>query len=248
MSTVYLVTGGNRGIGYKIVEQLAARPNTKVLATARNVESAVELKELQAKHHNIEILKLDVSSEESLDALDNQLQKVAPDGIDVLISNAGIADGYYTVKDAPRSIWLKHHKTNVLGPIFLYQVVRPYLMKRDTRKIIFVSSVVGSLGGFLPFSTSAYGQSKAALNMTMKQVSLEDGPEGFTVIAMHPGMVSSDMGKDGISRFTKEDLVDILPLVITPEVSATKQLEVIDGLTKEDNGAFFNYDGTASPF
>ncbi|CAK7898023.1 benzil reductase ((S)-benzoin forming) Irc24p [[Candida] anglica] len=248
MSTVYFITGGNRGIGYKIVEQLAARPNTKVLATARNVESAVELKELQAKHHNIEILKLNVSSEESIDTLDEQLKKYAPDGIDVLISNAGIADGYYTVKDAPRSIWLKHYKTNVLGPIFLYQVIRPYLMKKNTRKIVFVSSAVGSLGGFLPFSTSAYGQSKTALNMTVKQISFEEAPEGFIVIAMHPGMVTSEMGNHSLTQFPQESLTGIIPMMITPEVSATKQIEVIDGLTKESNGGFYSYDGSTVPF
>ncbi|CAK7913024.1 benzil reductase ((S)-benzoin forming) Irc24p [[Candida] anglica] len=248
MSTVYFITGGNRGIGYNLVEQLAARPNTKVITTARDVEKATQLKDLQKKHSNVEVLKLDVSSEESIDTLDGQLQKVAPEGIDIFISNAGIADAYYAVKDAPRSVWLKHHQTNVLGPIFVYQVVRPYLLKKSTRQIVFVSSIAGSVGGFIPFSTSAYGQSKAALNMTVKQISFEDAADGFTVIAIHPGMVSTDMGQYGITKFPEGNFDHILAMVITPEVSATKQLEVIDGLTKESNGVFYSYDGTIAPY
>lgn len=206
------------------------------------------MKELQKNYSNIEILNLDISSEESIDALDEQLQKVASEGIDVLISNAAIAQAYFTVKDAPRSVWLQHFKTNVFGPIFLYQVVRPYFLKKTTRQIVFVSSLGGSVGGSLPFSNSAYGQSKAALNKAVKQISHEDGPEGFTVIAMHPGIVSTDLGNSAFAQFAEGALDSIPPMVITPEVSAAKQLEVIDGLTKESNGIFYKYDGTIAPY
>ncbi|CAH2355868.1 uncharacterized oxidoreductase [[Candida] railenensis] len=245
MSKVYFISGANRGIGFSIAKILAQRPDVKVIATARNVEAAKELAELKASTGRVEILQLDVSSEESVDALDAQLQKVAADGVDVFISNAGIADAYATVLEAPRKVWTHHYKTNVLGPILLFQVLYPYLLKKKTRQIGFVSSVAGSIGNYFPLSSSAYGQSKAALNYSVKEISSELDAEEFTVISIHPGVVTTDMGNDAVAKVSDPNVSEALKgLAITPESSATQQVEVFDKLNRELNGKFLNYDGT----
>lgn len=66
----YFITGGNRGIGFQIVKQLAASKDDKIIAAARDISKAVELKELAEKTGNISIVTLDVSSEESIAKLD----------------------------------------------------------------------------------------------------------------------------------------------------------------------------------
>ena len=228
---------------------MAKRSNVKVIATVRSLEKAEKLILLKNKIGNVEIVTLDVSSEESVDALDAQLKKVAPDGIDVFISNAAYFDCLYTVKDAPRRIWIDHYKTNVLGPILTYQVLYPYLVKKETRKIVFISSLGGSIGQYFPFSVSAYGQSKAALNYTGKELSSELQAENFTVISLHPGVVSSEGAEEFKAKINDPALVEVLELlVITPETSAIKQLQIIEGLTKESTGKFFSYDGSEIPW
>lgn len=244
MTKSYFISGANRGIGYFLVKELVENEkDVLVFATARNPDEATELKELKSKHGNIEILKLDVSSEESVKALDGQLKAVAVDGIDVFISNAGIGDSYYTVKDAPRDVYLGHFITNTLGPVLLFQVLYPYLFKKETRQIAFISSLAGSIGGYFPLSSSGYGASKAALNYVTKEISSELDKENFTVVAVHPGMVSTDMGKYGVSKFSDELKEVAKSLSITPEDSAQQQLKVFNGLTRESNGKFLSYTG-----
>lgn len=74
---------------------------------------------------------------------------------------------------------------------------------KKTGKIFFISSVRGSLNGFFPASLSAYGQSRAALNYSMKELSFELKEEGFTVVAFHAGVVLSDMNTYAAFKFRK---------------------------------------------
>ena len=249
MVQVYFITGANRGIGYAVVEELSKRSNVKVIATVRSLDKAEKLILLNKKTGNVEVVTLDVSSEESVDALDVQLKKVAPDGIDVFISNAAYFNCLYTVNEAPRHIWIDNYKTNTLGPILTYQVLYPYLLKKDTRKIVFISSLGGSIGRYFPLSVSAYGQTKAALNYTGKELSSELEAENFIVISLHPGVVTTDGTEEFKSKVNSPALIEAFEkLAITPETSAIKQLAIIDGLTKESTGKFLSYDGSEIPW
>ena len=78
---------------------------------------------------------------------------------------------------------------------------------------------------------TTYRASKAALNSVMKDASLVHGPQGATCIAMHPGWVKTDMGGAGADL----DVGD----------SAAGIRRTIAGLSHDDNGGFFNYDGGA---
>ena len=243
MTKVYFIAGATRGIGFNIAKILAQRPDVKVIATARNVEAAKELAELKASTGRVEIVQLDVSSEESIDALDAQLKKVAADGVDVFISNAAIGK-FSTILETPRKVWHEYHATNVLGPIFIFQTLYPYLIKKKTRQIVFVSSLAGSIGAYFPISSSAYGQSKAALNYSAKELSAELDAEEFTVVSVHPGAVTTDMGNAAVESLSDADAVNTLKeMQITPVESATQQVKLFDDLSREQNGKFLNYDG-----
>ncbi|ODQ58916.1 hypothetical protein WICANDRAFT_63423 [Wickerhamomyces anomalus NRRL Y-366-8] len=250
---VYFITGVNRGIGFQIVKQLSeANPENIIIGTARDPTKATELQSLASSNPNIHILKLDVASEESIAALDAQLAPIAKDGIDTFISNAAISDSYHPVLETPKSNWYAHYNTNVIGPIEVSKVLYPYLLKKETRQLIYCSSLVGSLSGFFPISTAAYGQSKAALNHTVLTLSHELKDKGFTVVAVHPGNVSTDMGNYGMDTLSKnhpELGKKLVESYITPEASASYQIhDVFEKLTKESNGKFFNYDGSDYPW
>lgn len=244
--TVYFITGGNRGIGFNLVKQLSERKNSVVITTARKPEDATQLNQLIEANSNVHVVKLDVASKQSnLDAAEEVAKIVG--GIDVFISNAAIADSYKTVLEADEEVWTSHWKTNVLGSIFLYQAFYPLIAKGNDKQIIFISSLAGSIGGFFDASVSAYGQSKAALNYTTKEISFELREQGFTVVAVHPGMVSTDMGSYGKDNILKSapGLKDVVEaMVITPETSALSLLSVFDKLSTDDNGKFIGYDGS----
>lgn len=249
----YFLTGGNRGIGFNLVKILSSSSSSIVITSIRGSPSLPKNRELQIlteERSNIHVVQLDISDTKSIDDLADQLKGVPSfEGIDVFIGNSAIADSYYHVLDAPKKVWIDHYTTNVLGPILVLQKIYPLLLLKRTRKIFLISSAAGSIAGFLPISVSAYGQSKAALNYTMKELSFELKGEGFTVVSFHPGMVLSDMGKYGISKFSEENLDIGSELeVLTPEESATKLIDTFHKILPEDSGKFFNYDGTEASF
>ena len=81
-----LVTGTNRGIGLEFVRQYAARGD-EVIATARNPESATELKALAARYPAVRIEKLDVTDVAAIEAL---AAKYRGKPVDIIINNAGM--------------------------------------------------------------------------------------------------------------------------------------------------------------
>ncbi|KAK6456866.1 uncharacterized protein RJT20DRAFT_144881 [Scheffersomyces xylosifermentans] len=229
----YFIIGANRGIGFNLAKSYSEEnPHNVVLATARNVECATELQNLAKQNKNVFIVQLDIADSNSIDKLDAQISTLT-DGIDVFISNAGVANAYTTVFDAPK------------------KKIYKFLLKRETRKVIFISTAGASITGFFPVSSSAYGQSKAALNYSVKELSFELEPENFIVVAVHPGTVSIDLGTTGISQLKKNrpELAETLDsLVISPNESISGLKKLFDSLEKKHNGFFWSYDGSEIPF
>ena len=75
----------------------------------------------------------------------------------------------------------------------------------------------------------AYSSSKSALNMMTKNLSNDLKKEDVIVISIHPGWVKTDMGGENA------------PLVVTD--STLGMIKVIDSLTIEDSGKFFDWQG-----
>lgn len=250
MGLTFLVTGATRGIGFEFVKQLSDNAENRVIATARNLNKASKLFEMASLRENVSIVELVVGDEKSTAKLPEQLAKIGP-GIDVLIHNAGILleKSLDATLNIAGDIWLEHYRVNVLGAIEVYQRAYPFLSRKGTRKIVFLSSVAGSFSEFFPFAIGAYGQSKAALNYTIKHIAAELKDEKFTVLAVHPGVVRTDMGGEGFSIFDKifedkEELAQFKNSSIDASKSVEGLLDVILNATVEDNGKWFYEDGT----
>ncbi|CCH44625.1 3-oxoacyl-[acyl-carrier-protein] reductase [Wickerhamomyces ciferrii] len=244
---VYFISGANRGIGYELTKQLSS-----ISATARDPASASDLQQLSKSNSNVQVVKLDVADEKSFEQLDDQLKNIATNGIDVLISNAGILDAFKPLLETSKESFINNFNVNSVGPILLVKALYKYLEKSQTKQIAFVSSLAGSISNYFPFSTSAYGQSKAALNYAVKEFSFELGSEGYTVVALHPGTVSTDVSKTVFSYFVEKNS-EILEAFkdfesLTPEESAKRLLKNVNNLSKESNGKFFDDNGNEVSF
>jgi NAD(P)-dependent dehydrogenase (short-subunit alcohol dehydrogenase family) len=88
---------------------------------------------------------------------------------------------------------------------------------------------MGSIGDNGMGGYYGYRLSKAALNMAMRNMHLELRAEGFVTIAINPGWVQTDMGGPQAP--------------LRPEQSVHAMLNVIDRLSAEHGGRFFNHDG-----
>ncbi|MEP4484088.1 MAG: SDR family oxidoreductase [Halioglobus sp.] len=220
-----LVTGANRGLGLEFVEQLQAKGYT-VIGTARKPEKATELKATGAR-----VEQLDVADQASVDALAARLADVP---IDLLINNAGMAArGDSSLDTVDYDAMERTFQVNSLGPLRVTQALLPNLKAGEQKTIVHITSRLGSIelssGGMYSYRTS-----KTALNQINKIMSVELASEGFTSIVMHPGWVQTDMGGAGATLTTSE--------------SISGMLGVIEGLSADDTGKFYNYNGEKLPW
>ncbi|GAA5823371.1 hypothetical protein JCM3770_006843 [Rhodotorula araucariae] len=245
--TVYFISGASRGIGLGLATIFAKRPNTLVFAGARTPEKADALNALAKETQGrLVVVKLDVHSDED-HAAAAKLVKEKAGKVDVVIANAGIAEGMAPVATADVNEFRRHHETNVLGPLRLFQALAPLLAAAPAPQFVGVSSLVGSIAGLIPFPTTHYGASKAGLNFLIAKIALEHGEkDNLAAYAVHPGLVETDMGNEGIKTIKALGL-DFPSISV--EESTAALVKVIDGATREKTGGkFVQYTGEEYPW
>jgi NAD(P)-dependent dehydrogenase (short-subunit alcohol dehydrogenase family) len=230
MATV-LITGTNRGLGLEFVRHFLGRSDT-VIATCRDSSNATELQALAANNENLSLKNLDVSDEQSMAAFATELKDTP---IDVFINNAGI----YGPRDANfgnvgSSEWEQVIRVNAIAPMLLTQLIIGSLRQGTDKKLVYVTSKMGSIDDNKGGGSYIYRSSKTALNSVVKSLSVDLASEGFSVAVVHPGWVRTDMGGPN-------GLIDV-------QTSVGGMLAVIDGLSPDNAGEFFNYDGSLIPW
>jgi NAD(P)-dependent dehydrogenase (short-subunit alcohol dehydrogenase family) len=227
----FIVTGANRGIGLELARQLTARGDT-VLAGVRDPASAEELRSLASSRGSlIQIHACDIASDESARAFAAAL---GDEPVDVLINNAGIFGERQPLEELDLDDMTRTYNVNALGPIRVTRAVLPLLRKGKTRKIVHITSGMGSVTDNTSGGSYGYRMSKAALNMASKSMSVDLSPEGILCVVMNPGWVQTDMG--GSSA----------PTPVTE--SASRMIGMIDKMTLEDTGKFFDFKGGTIPY
>ena len=235
-----LVTGGSRGIGFEFVRQFLSAGH-KVIACSRNPSKYSDLLELKNQFRdNLILVELDVSSKISIinafDYLSDELE-----GLDVLINNAGIRFGGDEKYCDQLGLLFKEDfnrifAVNTIGPVLLIEKFLPLLQNGTNPIVVNISSTSGSIerrtrpgGGY------SYSASKAALNMITKILSIDVKDENIIVISMHPGWVKTTM-----------EYTDNAPLTTYESVKGITN--VIDNLTLDDTGKFFDWEGNEVPW
>ncbi len=213
-----LITGASRGIGRALATELAQRGHEVIGAMRRPVEIP-----------GLRSLALDVTDWRSIAAAADQL---AGEPLDVLVNNAGIfgerGAGLGRIDD---DRWHAVLATNVIGAYRTTEAFLPHLRRGRTRKLVTISSRMGSMGANTTGGEYVYRSSKAAVNAVMRSLAIDLAAENFIVALLHPGWVRTDMGGAAAT-------LDV-------GTSARGLASVIEGLTPAANGGFFNYDGTS---
>lgn len=250
--TTYLITGANRGIGKGLTAGLLQRPNTTVIAGVRDTrKSESVLYGLPAATGSkLIIVKLDSQSETDAKEMVSQLAlEHGITSLDFVISNAGIAHSGATIAETLSDVLRDHFNTNTIGPVLLFQAVKPLLQASRNGKPVFVaiSSVIGSMGfqeafvGF-PSKFSPYGASKAALNWVVRRIHFEE--PWLTAYVTHPGLVLTEMA----TSMTGSSEEAVAMGAVTVDASVAGMLKTLDSASREIGGTFQNYDGTTLPW
>lgn len=173
MQKVALVTGGTKGIGKAIADQLSDA-GIKVIVTARNQP------EETSKH---QFIAADLTKPADVERLAAEVGT-----IDILIDNIGglttPGGGYSTLTDEH---WESELQLNLLAAIRLDRAMIP---KMKSGVIIHISSIAGRAG--LWYLNMAYAVSKAALDSYSKILSTELAPKGIRVLTVSPGGVRTE--------------------------------------------------------
>ncbi|MCL2243016.1 MAG: SDR family NAD(P)-dependent oxidoreductase [Treponema sp.] len=193
-----VISGADRGLGLSLCREFLKR-GWKVFA-GKYLEDYNLLDDLRKDNSNLYIIKLDVSSADSITAFKNEVLKIT-DSISMLISNAALmgpvkCDLYDPPMDL-EAVWASF-SVNALGPVCLTESFLP-LMDRDAlKRLCYISSEVSSITlmkhrGDSPYP---YPMSKASLNMGVRLLHNQLYPQGYTFRLFHPGWMKRRM-QDG---------------------------------------------------
>ncbi|MBX3384347.1 MAG: SDR family oxidoreductase [Phycisphaeraceae bacterium] len=226
MAKTYLITGVSRGLGLELASQLSAR-GERVIGTVRNPGQAPG----PARQACARLVPLEVSSEASILSLAAAL---GDEKVDVLINNAGVSSEEKSLAEITAQEMLRVLMINTVAPLLITRAMGERMAESTVKKIVNISSELGSIAGCRAGFSYAYRASKAALNMVSAQLACELGAAHYTVVSLHPGWVQTDMGGP------------MAPL--TSVQSAGAMIRVIDSLVPADNGKFLSFDGSVLPW
>jgi NAD(P)-dependent dehydrogenase (short-subunit alcohol dehydrogenase family) len=208
-----VITGANRGLGYELAAEAAAR-GYQVWAGIRGPGShAGKLRELVERYNGrVHFLPLDVADEGAVKYAFEQLAACV-DSLDAVVNNSAILLGReQTLEKLEIEQVEQSFQTNLFGPMLVIKYAMPLLSKGGNQAIINISSEAGSMSGAYG-GDYAYALSKSALNMFTAQLRSQFAPKGYAVYAVHPGWIRTDMGGDAAPGDAAESAAGIMDLV-----------------------------------
>jgi len=190
-----LLTGASRGIG-KAIALAFAQAGYDVVATdiEREMAALATLQnEIKALGQNALIYALDVTSKQDLEQLVATLRHDNC-AIDVLVNNAGILQPS-TLQQLTEAQWDAHFDVNAKGVWLTTQALVPWMKEQGDKRIINTASIAGRCG--VP-TQGHYAATKSTVITLTRVAAQELGPEGFTVNAICPGIILTEMGRNNL--------------------------------------------------
>ena len=207
---VALVTGGSRGLGRADALTLAragadvviadilvesdesepAQPGvlTQVARAQGLVYTEQTAREIQELGRRSAAIKCDVTDREQVDAT---VARVVEElgSVDILINNAGTLDHAAQFHNQSRDLWERDLRVNLTGAFNCAQAVWPHMKERRWGRIVNMSSVAGTLGGF---GQASYSTTKEGILGLTRTLALEGGRHGITCNAIVPGVIGTE--------------------------------------------------------
>jgi short-subunit dehydrogenase len=180
-----LVTGASRGIGRALVEALAERPLTRVLAGVRDPDS---FEPVRGARTPVTPVRLDLSSRESIDACVDALEPELAE-LDLLVNNAGQMTGGLLEEQEMDAVYAMF-QVNLVAVAHLTHRVLPHMLERRGGKIVNNASISGY--AYFP-AASTYAASKAGVVAFSESLRRELKGTGVDVLHLVTPGVDTDM-------------------------------------------------------
>jgi NAD(P)-dependent dehydrogenase (short-subunit alcohol dehydrogenase family) len=207
---VALVTGGGRGIGRAISEQLASAGAAVAVNYRRDATAATDtVASIEAAGG---VARAYAASVDDADAMAAMVGGITSDlgPVDLLVCNAGIASRGHSVADTDPAELVRVLHTHAVGAHHACRLVLPGMRRAERGDIVMISSVAAHTHG--P-NGAPYNMGKAALEALAWTLAKEELPHGIHVNVVAPGLVETDMGvrlaRAIYQRREMEDLRDL---------------------------------------
>jgi NAD(P)-dependent dehydrogenase (short-subunit alcohol dehydrogenase family) len=244
-----LITGSNASHGLAFVEVYAAR-GWNIIASCRSPDKADRLNALAADNPAISVEALDIVDLEQIAVL---AEKYRETPIDVLINNAAIN----TFRFGPTRFgkmdyaWAEEVlKVNILGQLMVSEAFQPHVAASKQKKIISMTSTGGSIAETEIPIAPIYRASKAGLNMLMRSYALALKRKGIIVGIIAPGTVDT---ADYMNAEDPESVPANYQMMmkagrLAPRTAIDDMVSLIDGMTLEDSGVYYEWTGRVIPW
>ncbi|RVW49278.1 Tropinone reductase-like [Vitis vinifera] len=190
-----LVTGGTRGIGYAVVEELAGLGATVHTCSRNEAELDKCLREWHAKGFSVTASICDGSDRAQREKLMEKVSSIFNGKLNILVNNVGTSFRKPTV-DYTAAEYSTIMTTNLESAYHLCQLAHPLLKASGVGSIVFVSSVAGvvSLG-----TGSIYAATKAAINQLTKNFACEWAKDNIRSNSVAPWYIKTSLVEHVIS-------------------------------------------------
>ena len=219
---VAVVTGGSRGLGradclalaragadvvvtdillesdpgiHEAAEQ-AHSPLAQLFTEQNVVYSEATSEEIRQMGRRSAAIKMDVTDREQVGDVFAQIHREFG-SVDILVNNASMLDHVAQVDNQSDELWDRDFSVNVTGAFNCTKAAFPYMRDNGWGRIVFMSSVAGTLGGF---GQSSYASTKAAVIGLGKSVALEGARFGITANIVAPGIIGTEAYKAGLPK------------------------------------------------
>lgn len=214
---VALVTGASRGLGREDALTLAHQGADVVLTdilleddpdlevTARGANSALAslaaaqgwvyanatAEEIRGLGRRSTAIRMDVTDRTQVAEVMTRVRQTLG-RIDILVNNAATLDNTAQIGAMDYALWDRDILVNLTGSFNCTKEVWPHMVEQGYGRIVYMSSVAGTMGGF---GQASYSASKAGLLGLMRTAALEGGRHGITANAVVPGIIMSEAGQ-----------------------------------------------------
>lgn len=227
-----LITGGTRGIGRCMVDELVRNGVKHIAIIARDKKS---LKALSKHYEEVKFIRIpgDVAD---IDVLREAAARIEDKwgALDILINNAGIISAG-PLEDISDEELYDQVAVNLTAILLLTKYCIPLLKCSMEAGILNVSSGLGLLG--MPFY-AVYGSTKAAIRQFSDSIRRELAPENISVTCVYPTATDTDM----MQKF-KDREMDSPEMVAKRSLEGlkNKELHVIFGGVERENNTALNF-------
>ncbi|KAJ1255509.1 hypothetical protein BS78_K200200 [Paspalum vaginatum] len=205
-----LVTGGTRGIGRAVVEELVALGATVHTCSWEEEELAQRLEEWESRGLPVTGSVCDVSVQDQRERLLSQVADHFGGKLDILVNNAGIAIRKSAMEHSTEE-YSSLMATNLESSYNLCLLAHPLLKASGSGSIVFISSIAGVVA---LFSGPIYGMTKASLNQLAKNLACEWAKDNIRTNSVAPGYISTSLTERIFSdKKVKDNIVGRTPVM-----------------------------------